>query len=122
VNDLIELRDLRCRAVVGVLAEERERPQPLALDLTLERPFDEAALNDDLAATTNYAEVLTLAERVATQGRFLLLETLAYRIAHEVLAYDPGVLAVTVAVRKLRPPVPEDVATVGVTTTLRRGT
>ena len=121
MNDLIELRDLRCRAVVGVLAEDRARAQPLAFDLTLERPFEEAALSDDLAETTNYAEVLTLAERVATEGRFLLLETLAYRVAHEILAFDAGVDAVTVAVRKLRPPVPEDVATVGVRTTLRRG-
>lgn len=121
MNDLIELGDLRCRAVVGVLAEERDRAQPLAFDLTLERPFEEAALSDDLAETTNYAEVLALTTRVATEGRFLLLETLAYRVAHELLAFDPAIVAVTVAVRKLRPPVSEDVATVGVRTTLRRG-
>jgi dihydroneopterin aldolase len=120
VSDVIELRGLRCRAVVGVLAEERRRPQTIEIDLTLERSFTEAALNDDLTATTNYADVLALAEHVAVDGEFLLLETLAYHLAREVLAIDPAVSQVSVAVRKVHPPVPEDVASVGVRTTVRR--
>jgi FolB domain-containing protein len=120
VSDLIELRELRCSAVVGVLAEERERAQPLVMDLDIERPFEEAAMNDDIAATTNYADILSLASNVATVGRFLLLETLAQRIALEVLAYDKEIISVTVAVRKVRPPVLEDVASVGVRCTVLR--
>jgi dihydroneopterin aldolase len=50
----------------------------------------------------------------------LLLETLAYRVAREILSYDEGIASVTVAVRKLRPPVAEDVATVGVRCTVTR--
>lgn len=120
MSDVIELRELRCAAVVGVLAEERDRAQPLAFDIDIVRPFEEAAMNDDIAATTNYAQVLTLAASVASDGAFLLLETLAYRVAHEVLALDSAVSEVTVAVRKLRPPVAEDVATVGVRCTVQR--
>jgi dihydroneopterin aldolase len=120
VNDVIELRDLRCSAVVGVLAEERERAQPLVFDLDLVRPFEEAALNDDITETTNYADVLTTTCRTATEGRYLLLETLAYRVAYEVLALDEEIVAVTVAVRKVRPPVVEDVASVGVRCTVQR--
>jgi len=103
VNDVIELRELRCSAVVGVLAEERERAQPLVFDLELVRPFEEAALNDDIAETTNYADVLSLTCRTATEGRYLLLETLAYRVAYEVLALDEEIASVTVSVRKVRP-------------------
>jgi len=120
VSDVIELRHLRCSAIVGVLAEERDRAQPIEFDIDLERPFEEAAINDDLNETTNYAAILTLATSVAVEGRFLLLESLAYRVAREILAYDEAVESVTVAVRKLRPPVPEDVATVGVRCTLQR--
>lgn len=120
MRDAIEVRGLRLRAVVGTLPEERLRAQPLALDLELVRPFEEAALNDDLAETTNYAEVIDRVESVVTGGAFLLLETLAHRVAREVLALDPGLEAVTVAVRKLRPPVPQDVESVGVRTTLAR--
>ena len=43
-----------------------------------------------------------------------LLERLAERIAEVVLAVDPAVDAVTVTVRKLRPPVPQHLATSGV--------
>ena len=120
MNDVIELRELRCSAVVGVLAEERDRAQPLSFDLDLVRPFAEAAINDDIAETTNYADVLTLTTRVATEGRYLLLETLAYRVAYEILESDAEIDSVTVAVRKLRPPVVEDVASVGVRCTVHR--
>jgi dihydroneopterin aldolase len=120
VSEVIEVRDLRVSAVVGALAEERDRPQPLSVDIDLFRPFEEAALSDDLASTTNYADVLGLVTQVATEGQFLLLETLAYRAAQELLASDPEITKVTVAVRKLRPPVPEDVATVGVRCSLER--
>ena len=120
MSDWIELRGLRCSAIVGVLLEERERPQPLEFDIDIERDFEGAALNDDIAKTTNYATILSLTTTVAVEGRFLLLESLVYRVAREVLAVDAEIESVTVAVRKLRPPVPEDVATVGVRCTLRR--
>jgi len=120
VSDVVEVRDLRVSTIVGVLSEERERPQPLSIDLDLHRPFEAAAMSDDIAETTNYAAVITLATRVATEGQFLLLETLVYRVAYEVLALDPEISQVTVAARKLRPPVAEDVATVGVRCTLER--
>jgi dihydroneopterin aldolase len=120
VSDVIELRELRCAAVVGILSEERDRPQPLAFDIDVVRPFEEAAMNDDITATTNYADVLTLAAKVASDGAFLLLETLAYRVAHEILGLDGSITSVMVAVRKLHPPVAEDVATVGVRCTVQR--
>lgn len=120
MNDVIELRELRCSAVVGVLAEERNRPQPLIFDLEFVRPFEEAAINDDITETTNYADVLTLTIRTATEGRYLLLETLAYRVAYEILALDGEIVSVTVSVRKTRPPVVEDVAAVGVRCTVAR--
>ena len=120
MNDRIELRGLRVRAVVGVLAEEREREQPLAIDVDLERPFDGAARHDDLAGTTNYAEVLDLVERVVVEGRFLLLETLVTRVARAVLDADGAVDAVHVRARKLRPPVAQDIDSVGVSHSARR--
>ena len=120
MNDVIELRDLRCEAVVGVLERERVQAQPLSFDIDVHRPFEMAAVNDDLERTTNYAAVLSLACRVASDGRFLLLEALAYRVADEILALDRSIDRVTVAVRKLRAPVDEEVATVGVRCTRSR--
>jgi len=120
MKDVIVLRKLRVDAIVGVLDKERRRPQPLAFDLDVHRSFREAAKDDDLNETTNYAAILTLTARVAVEGRFLLLETLATRVGEHILALDPAIKSVTVGVRKLQPPVKEDVASVGVRTTLTR--
>ncbi len=120
MKDVIELRELRVDAIVGVLERERRRAQPLAFDIDLHRPFAAAAKSDDLAKTTNYAAVLKLTTKVAVEGKFLLLETLATRVAKKILEFDPAIKSVSVGVRKLQPPVEEDVATVGVRTTLSR--
>ncbi len=119
MSDRIELRGLRLSVIVGALAHERVQPQPLEIDLDLERPLAEAARSDDLAATTNYAEALRAAARAA-DGAFTLLEALALAVAQAVLEVDPALSAVEVRVRKLRPPVPEDVATVGVSLRVER--
>jgi dihydroneopterin aldolase len=50
---------------------------------------------------------------VLTAERFTLLERLAERLA-EVTMADARIEAVTVAVRKLRPPVPQQLDTTGV--------
>jgi FolB domain-containing protein len=120
MTDTIEIRGLRCSVIVGVLPEERLREQPLTFDIDIVRPFASAALNDDIHATSNYAAVIDLVQRLATEGKFQLLETLGYRAAQEIMNFDSDIAAVTVTVRKLRPPVPHDVDTVGVRCTLDR--
>ncbi|MHB2028270.1 MAG: dihydroneopterin aldolase [Acidimicrobiales bacterium] len=119
MSDVIEIRGLRCSAIVGVLREERDRAQPLTFDIDVERPFEAVAMNDDISATTNYADVADVAVNVAIQGKFFLLETLAHRVAREVIALDDAIESVTISVRKLRPPVAHDVATVGVRCVVR---
>src|SRR5436309_2896636 len=73
----------------------------------------EPGRTDALGATVDYGALVRAASAVATGERFTLLERLAQRIAEEVSA-DGRVTSVTVAVRKLRPPVPADLATAGV--------
>ena len=63
--------------------------------------------------TVDYGALCELVARVLTEERFVLLERLAERIAQEALA-DVRVHRVEVAVRKLRPPVPQLLATSGV--------
>ncbi len=111
--DTIELRGLRAMGICGALPEEQERPQPLEVDLDVEADLGAACRSDDLADTIDYSALTAAAERVITAERFVLLERLAERIADEVLA-DPRAVRVTVAVRKLRPPVPQALATSGV--------
>ena len=113
MTDAIELRGLWAMGIHGVLPEEQTRAQPFEVDLDVGVDLAPAGRSDDVSDTVDYGE---LAERVAgvvSTEHFQLLERLAERIA-EVVLEDPRATSVTVAVRKLRPPVPVDLSTAGV--------
>lgn len=118
--DRIELRGLRVDAICGVLPHERTTPQPLEIDVDLAADLTVAGASDDLTDTIDYGAVTAEVDRVATTLQPQLLEHLAERIAEAVLALDARIDDVTVAVRKLEPPVPERLATSGVRITRAR--
>lgn len=112
--DIIEIRGLRALGVIGVCPEEQDRAQPFEIDFDLEADLAGAGRTDDLADTIDYGMATALAEQVVTSERHQLLERVAHRIAEELLALD-RVEGVRVTIRKLRPPLPNDVASSGVT-------
>jgi len=112
--DVIELRGLRLSAIVGVLPHEREQPQPLEVDLDVAVDLTKAGVSDDLADTVDYGAVCATAEATVAASSFALLEALAEDVAAAVLAVDPRISSLTVTVRKLRPPVAQQLATSGV--------
>lgn len=110
----IEIRALRILCHVGVGAEERASAQPLELDIDIEADLTDAAASDDVADTIDYGEV-SLAVAAAVQAtEHALLERTAAVAADAALAVDPRATAVTVSVRKLRPPIPLDVGSTAV--------
>ena len=98
----------------GALPEEHDRAQPFEVDVELEVDLTVAGRTDALADTVDYGAVAVAAERVVAGERHRLLERLAARIADDVLRVDGRIRSVTVAVRKLRPPLPMDLASAGV--------
>lgn len=116
---VLELRGLRLACLCGVLPEEQDRRQPYELDVDIVADVDAATASDDLADTLDYGAVLARLEAVAADERFQLFERMAQRFAEAVLV-DTRVAEVTVRVRKLRPPVPQDLASAGVSVTRRR--
>ena len=119
-SDRIQLRGLRALGTHGVLAEERARPQPFEIDLDLAVDLSPASGSDRLADTVDYGAVADLTAAVVAGPSFELLEALAGAIAQATLASDLRISAVTVHLRKLRPPLPLDVDTVGVRITRRQ--
>jgi len=113
-NDRIEVRGLRVVGVHGALPEEQDRAQPFEVDVDVEADLSVAGASDHLPDTVDYATVAAVAAGVVTGERCRLLERLAERIASRVADVDPRIRAVTVTVRKLRPPVPVDLASAGV--------
>ena len=119
--EVIELRGLRASGRHGALPGEQDQPQPFEIDLDVEVDVGRtAALTDALADTVDYGALVQLAAGVIARERWQLLERLARRIAEDVLAADRRVLGVTVVVRKLRPPVPVELASAGVRLRLAR--
>ena len=119
-GDRIEIRGLRVLGVHGVLPEERERAQPFELDIDVRLDLSRAGTTDALGDTVDYAALVATAAGVVRSGGFHLVERLADEVARSLLATDTRVEAVRVSVRKLRPPVPDDVRTVGVRVTRER--
>lgn len=123
-GDTIEIRGLRLLCHVGVTAEERAVAQPVEVDLDLSVDLSAAASSDSVSDTVDYGAV-AVAVDAAVRGEHArlehaLLERVAAVAADAALAVDDRTSAVVVAVRKLRPPIPLDVASTGVRIHRRR--
>jgi 7,8-dihydroneopterin aldolase/epimerase/oxygenase len=115
-RDRIQVRGLRVTATHGVLAEERQHPQPFEVDLDLEVDLAPAGRSDSLEDTVDYGALCLAAEKALAGPPANLLEHLAERVASVVLdAAGPAATAVIVTVRKMRPPVPVEMGSAGVT-------
>ena len=120
MTDRIELRGLRLSGVVGVLAHEQAQAQPLEVDLDIELDLSTAGATDDLADTVDYGGVCDAVEAVIGSSSYALLEALTEAVAARVLGADARIASVTVTVRKLRPPVTQQLSTSGVRITRTR--
>jgi dihydroneopterin aldolase len=114
LDDVIELRGLHLAGIVGVLPHEQAQPQPLEIDVDLALDLAQAGASDALDDTVDYGALCGVVEQVVTTTSYALLEGLAEAIAGALLATDDRIDHVTVAVHKLRPPVPQQLRTSGV--------
>lgn len=112
--DAIEIRDLRVLAHVGVPEAERAVAQPLSIDLVLAVDLADAGDSDDVADTVDYGAVAVAVADAVAAAPVALLERVAALAADAVLDLDARTDAVWVAVTKLRPPIPRDVASTAV--------
>jgi len=119
-DDRIELRGLHLAGIVGVLPHEQAQPQPLEIDLDITLDLGGAGRSDDLGDTVDYGALCDVIEQAVATTRFGLLEALAERLAADLLGADGRIDAVTVSVRKLRPPVAQQLRTSGVRLTRMR--
>ncbi len=79
-----------------------------------------AQRSDDLSDTVDYGALAQVAADVVAGLSYQLLEALAGRLADALLITDSRIVSVEVTVRKLRPPLPLQVATTGVRVTRSR--
>ncbi|MEW6275833.1 MAG: dihydroneopterin aldolase [Bacillota bacterium] len=116
--DRIILRGMEFYGYHGVLPQERELGQRLAVDLEMLLDLTEAGRRDDLSRTVDYAKVFRLVKELVTGPSRQLLETVAEDIAAAVLERFP-VAEVVVRVKKPAAPLPGRLEYVAVE--IRRG-
>ena len=104
----------------GWHAHEKEFGQPFTVDLELEADLGREADSDDLNDALDYAAVVRITRELFVEKRYKLVEAAAAALARGVLAHFPRVDAVHVRVRKLKPPIPERIAAVGIDLRLAR--
>jgi 7,8-dihydroneopterin aldolase/epimerase/oxygenase len=91
-TDLVSVRDLAVRAVIGVHDWEREIEQTLifSVDMVPETAdVRHCAATDDLADALDYSAVASTIVAVVRDGKFRLIETAAERVAERLFADHP---------------------------------
>ena len=102
---VIRLHNMTFYGYHGISAAERQTGRRFEVDVELMVDMDKPARTDKLKDTVNYTEVYRIVEQMVLQNSFALLETIAVKLANQILKkFKPQ--EVTVRVRKKIPPVP----------------
>lgn len=102
---IIRLHNMTFYGYHGISAAERQTGRRFEVDVELVVDVEKPARSDKLKDTVNYTEVYRMVEQIVMQNSFALLETIAVRLAQQILRkFKPQ--EVTVRVRKKIPPVP----------------
>lgn len=105
MTDRIRVDGIAVFARHGVLDEEARLGQRFRIGLEARLDLRPAGRSDDVADTVSYAEMTEIAIRVATTGRFRLIEALAEAVAAALLAELPRIESVVVRIDKPSAPV-----------------
>ena len=97
--DKIRLNKIIFYAHHGFYKAERELGQKFEIDIELSCDLKESAKSDDLNKTIDYSKIYTIAQETFSHYKFKLLETVAEKMAIEMLKIQ-GVEDVKIKVRK----------------------
>lgn len=103
--DTIRIQGVRGYGFHGVLAAERELGQEFIVDVVIGVKTHRAAATDELGDTVDYGDIAMRVHGHITGEPIALIETLAVRIADDILG-DLAVQQVQVTVHKPQAPVP----------------
>jgi 7,8-dihydroneopterin aldolase/epimerase/oxygenase len=81
IEDRIYLRGLKCQCIIGFIDWERQVPQTVVIDLEFPIDCARAAASDAVADTVDYKQLAKRVLAYVGESRFLLIETLAHRLA-----------------------------------------
>jgi dihydroneopterin aldolase len=97
--DKIFLRGLEVECIIGFIEWERRIKQKVEIDLELPVDCARAAVNDDVADTLDYKRVSKRVSAFIADSQFMLVETMAHRVALLVLE-EFGIEWIRISVNK----------------------
>ncbi|WP_158738494.1 dihydroneopterin aldolase [Alteribacillus sp. YIM 98480] len=118
--DKIFLKGMQFYAYHGVFREENKLGQRFQVDLIMEADLSEAAAEDDLKKSVNYAEAHQAVKEIVEGQTYDLVESVAESISANILKQFPIVAEVTVKVIKPDPPIPGHYEYVAIEITRKR--
>lgn len=83
--DIVYIRDLEVRTIIGIYDWEREQRQMICLDLEMSTDISAAAASDSIKDALDYKAVTKRLIEFIEQSECFLVETLAERVADIVL-------------------------------------
>jgi dihydroneopterin aldolase len=111
--DRIVIERLEFQGRCGITAEERRRPQPMAVDLELDCEIRSAGASDQLNDTVDYAAVVERIVELGGREICALLEGLAEKMLTMLFTEFP-VSRARLWLRKLAPPIAHAAGSVGI--------
>lgn len=79
--DIVYIRDLKIETVIGIFDWERRIRQTVSLDLEMATDIRKAAASDDIKDALDYKAVSKRLIAFVSESEFLLVETMAEKIA-----------------------------------------
>ncbi len=104
MENIIRIKKATFYAYHGVLSEEQSVGGKFEADVDIYTNFSKAAEHDSLRETVNYDRVYKFVYQLALEQKYYLIETLAAKIADELLKKFPLIDKVAVRIRKNNPP------------------
>jgi len=104
MNNIIRIKKASFYGYHGVLSEEQSVGGKFEADVDIYTDFSEAAKKDSLKQTIDYNTVYKFLYKMALEHKYYLIESLASRIADELLKNFEKIQKVNVRVRKNNPP------------------
>jgi dihydroneopterin aldolase len=83
--DIVYIRELEVRTIIGIYDWEREQQQVVSMDLEMGSDITRAAATDSIEQALDYKAVAKRIIQFVEGSEFFLVETLAERIAEIVL-------------------------------------
>ncbi len=104
MENIIRIKKATFYGYHGVMSEEQSVGGKFEADVDIYTDFKKAAKKDSLHETIDYHKIYKFMYHLALEQKYYLIETLADKIADELLINFPAIIKIDVRVRKNNPP------------------